>query len=116
MKKADFKPPVLRGREPYTLPDSGEVFVRGIGLGGHIIVDQVLRQVAESSPDEALQRWSPQLLALAVVDEDGEPLMNAQEWADYANAGRQYKAAAFELFSMAFRLSGFDLEAAEKNS
>lgn len=115
MKKKDFKLPVLRGREPYTLPDGFEVFVQGIGFGGHLKVERLLVEMADTPSDDGVGRMGPHLLARAVVDEDGEPLMTAEQWAEYANAGREYKLAVFELFNKAYVLSGFDIKAAEKN-
>jgi hypothetical protein len=114
MKKSQFKPPV-KERETYTLPDGFEVSIQGIGLGGHLKVERLLAQMADTPGDEAVGRMAPHLLALAVVDEDGQPLMTAEQWADYANAGREFRTASYELFNKAYALSGFDIKAAEKN-
>jgi hypothetical protein len=116
MKKADFKRPVVREREPVTLPDGFEAFVRGtLGFGELVALERFRAKARESSAEDFLTLFAPQLLSVTIVDEDGELLMTPQEWADYANAGPDYKAAVFSLFNKAYVVAGFDVEAAKKN-
>lgn len=110
MKAADFKPPALAS-EPFTLPDGTEVKVRALRLTERLAVR---RQASDTkATEDTLLLMVPKLLAMSVVDEDGKPLMSADQWDDYGSA---HPRTAFDLFNKASELSGFSSEGAEKNS
>jgi hypothetical protein len=116
MKAADFKPPALAS-EPFPLRYQGgtiDVTVRALMLTERLTVRaQVAKLAADLSLDDSLVFMVPRLLAVSVIDEDGKPLMTAEQWNEYGSA---HPTTALELFNKASELSGFSVEAAEKNS
>lgn len=98
----------------------GEVIVRGLLLSERLENDHVnakLRVARDGeSDDQATARAGaqilPRILHQCVVDAEGERLMSHQEWDEF---GALHSADAFLLFNTAMRLSGQDLEGAEKN-
>jgi hypothetical protein len=116
MKAADFKPPAL-ARETFPLPYQGgtvDVIVRALLLTERLTVRQQVAKLAKDlSLDDSLVLMVPRLLAIAVVDEDGKPLMTHEQWNEFGSA---HPTTALELFNKASDLSGFSVEDAEKNS
>lgn len=113
MKAADFKPPA-RPSEQFTLPDGSEITVRALSLTQRLVVRRQVTALTDGkSAEEAIEFMVPRLLAIAVVDEDGKPLMTAEQWEDYGSVN---PTAALQLFNKASELSGFSSEGAEKNS
>ncbi|HKW84086.1 MAG TPA: hypothetical protein VJN68_10065, partial [Burkholderiaceae bacterium] len=78
MKAADFKPPAL-ATETFALPYQGstvDVTVRALMLTERLTVRaQVAKLATDLSLDDSLVLMVPRLLAIAIVDEDGKPLM-----------------------------------------
>lgn len=113
MKASAFKAPVLP-KEAVTLPDGSEVHVRALKLTERLAVRRQVAVLTEGKGvEESLTLMVPRLLAMAVVDEDGKPLLDADGWDEY---GASHPAAVLDLFNKASDLSGFSSEAAEKNS
>lgn len=106
-------PPQL-AREPAELPDGSQVFVRALRLTERLTIRrQVAELTAGKGLEESLVLLVPRLLAVTVVDEADVPVFTAEQWDDY---GAAHPAQTLELFNTASKLSGFDREAAEKNS
>ena len=101
-------------------PLGGAVIVRGLGM------PELMRFVAErrrlqlprdgETEAQALARGSvelvPFLLGMAVVLDDGEPVMGTASWAAF---GAKHPDDAVRLFQAAMRLSGQDAEAEKKS-
>jgi hypothetical protein len=84
--------------ETLTIPElggDGVVKVRGIGFGRKMAI-----AVSEPAEDRA-----GLLLEAAVVDEDGEPVMDAEAWDAFAMF---HEDRGFELLVAAKRVSGFN--------
>lgn len=86
----------------------GEVIVRGALLTDRLKVENSARD--GKVPVEEL---IPRLLALAVVDASGQPLMDESDWNQHAG---QHRDDCLQLFNVAMRLWGYDGEANRKNS
>jgi len=120
LDRSQIKEPVLP-KETVEVPAlGGEVVVRGLLLSERLELSTVQRKLGEPLPGELIEdakrragaRLVPITLARAVVLSDGEPMWSATQWEQF---GSQHFDAAWQLFDVAMRLSGNDLEAAEKN-
>ena len=84
-------------------------------LGGEVIVRPLLlweRLQWLDRRDESFKHIA-QLLALAVVDGNHEPLMSAEEWEQF---GGVHHELALDLFNTAWNLGGLNGAAVEKKS
>ncbi len=108
-------------RETVPVEDlGGDVIVRGLLLSERMRHDSLNTEAQKPLEGETEQQAKaragaavlPRTLHCCVVDEEGAPLMSAQEWDEF---GGTNTAAAFLLFNTAMRLSGQNLEAVEKN-
>lgn len=110
-------PPIPR--EPYTLPDGPEVYIRALRLDERLALRRDLAALGPaSSADDAVALMVPRLLGVAVVDGDGVPIFSGDDWCQY---GASYPGTALELFNRACVLSHFAPDAtatgdAAKNS
>ena len=96
-------PPIPR--EPYTLPDGPEVFIRALRLDERLALRRDLAALGPSAgADAAIALMVPRLLGVAVVDAAGVPLFSADDWCQY---GASYPGTALELFNRACVLSHF---------
>ena len=105
LKKGDVKRPVLP-KETVTVPElGGDVVVRGLLLS---------ERLAIFSPREGVNQFAHigELLAATVVDCAGEAIFTATEWEEF---GAKDFSAALNLFQVARRLSGLDVEVQQKN-
>lgn len=112
-------------RNTITLPTLHKEAVPVPALGGDVIVRAMLASENLALGEEARRSQQtgsafgdeymlvPRLLSKVVIDADGEPLMTAQEWQVF---GGSNPGVIYELFSIARRLSGGDVEEARKNS
>lgn len=88
-------------------------------LGGDVIVRGALTssrlelELANAGQAMQLKVLVPKLLAMSVVDANGQPLFTEEEWNEH---GAQHYAECIGLFNVAMRLWGFDGEANRKNS
>jgi hypothetical protein len=110
-KAGEFKPAELKRKEA-PLHDGSVAFVRALLLTERLAIRRQVKKLAASSTEDDLVLMIPRLLAVAVVDEDGEALMTAEQWDIY---GAAHAGLVLELFNTASELSGFSTEAAEKN-
>lgn len=83
----------------------GTVRVQGLSLSRRL----ALRDTLES---EGAGRYVPVLLALCVVDRNGQPLASADDWDAWCGS---HAAAMQQLLAVATRLCGFDAGAALGN-
>lgn len=88
----------------------GEVVVRGLLLDERLLFQQRVR--ADRDDEGGVRRHVPDLLALAVTDDEGEPLFTVDEWRVF---GAKHQSQALELFSVAMEVSGFVGEDERKN-
>lgn len=120
LSRNDVKRPVL-AKETVDVPAlGGEVIVRAMLASEHLglIAEQVRRHSAAGDGDAggALgAEFAPvsRLLALVVIDEQGQPLLDAGEWEAF---GGQNPHELLRLHGVAKRLSGIDAEDVQKNS
>lgn len=105
----------------------GEVVVRGLLLVERLAVTSrlvALRQKAPKpteppaeqagpyDPQHDINTVIPMLLAIAVVDAEGEPLWTESQWQAF---GGRHQAQALALFNVAWDLAGLNEKALEKN-
>lgn len=105
LNKADIKRPTLP-KETVDVPElGGEVVVQGLRLR---------ERLAIFADREGAQKFAHvgELLAAVVVDGAGEPIFTAEEWDEF---GSKNYAAAINLFQVARRLSGLEVEVQQKN-
>lgn len=106
LKKSQIASPVLPKETVDVAELGGEVVIRGLLFSERLAlfarVDEKGKAFAEI----------PQLLALTVIDGDGEPVFTAEQWEAF---GARHMETLLHLFSIAKRLSGLDAEAAAKN-
>jgi hypothetical protein len=110
-KAGEFKPTELQRKEA-TLHDGSVAFVRALRLTERLHIRRQVSKLDASTDEGALVLMIPRLLAVAVVDGDGNALLTAEEWDDY---GAAHAGLVLDLFNTASELSGFSSEAAEKN-
>jgi hypothetical protein len=103
IKKGDIKQPVL-AKKTVEVPELGGAVV----VTGLLLKDRVT-MLAKGSLTVA------SMLARTVVDADGELIFDEKEWNTFGSTPEGFKASV-ALFKEARKLSGFDLEEAEKNS
>jgi hypothetical protein len=102
----DVKRPVLPKRAVDVPELGGEVIVRGLLLKDRLAI-------ADISGKEADFGRVSRVLAATVIDGDGRPLLNADEWEEF---GAAHFSAAMRVFEVALELSGFKAEVLAKNS
>lgn len=109
IKRADIVLPTLPEKQVVSVPEmGGDVIVRPLLLSDRLaLAAERDKGVAKSFTHFAA------LLSVAVVDEDGEPLLTRDEWEAW---GARNYAAALRVWDVAWDLSGLDATAAEKNS
>lgn len=94
-------------RETVAVPAlGGDVIVRGLLLRDRLAMFDAQRKDGDSF------RRTAQLLARSVVDDQDQPLLSETEWEAF---GAVHFEAALDLFGVAWRLSGLDVEVVEKN-
>lgn len=107
LNRDDIKPPTLAS-ETHPCPSlGGDVVVRGATFNARLAL--------ERRPDAAgvaVSALLPRLLAVAVVDANGDPLMTEADWDLHAG---QHTEECGALFHVAMRLWGYDTEANRKN-
>lgn len=104
-------PPIPR--EEFPLPDGGVVFVQALRITERLALRRDVAALRPANSDEALEYSMPRLLARTVVDEQGAPVFDVQQWCDYSAS---YPTAVLELFNRSSVLSGLSPGVAEKNS
>lgn len=96
-------------------PLGGAVRVQALWLSQRLGIEGKiarLRTKNPEDPDSALYAAIPELLAIAVVDVQGNPVYSRNRWEVF---GANHTALALELFNTAWRLSGMSGEDAKKN-
>ena len=94
-------------RESVAVPAlGGDVTVRGLLLRDRLALFAGLRD------DGTTYSHMARLLALCVVGDDDQPLLNEQEWEIFGSADFE---TALQLFAVVRRLAGLDAEVVEKN-
>ena len=94
-------------RETVAVPPlGGDVIVRGL------LLRERLELSVEQRKDGNSFRRTAQMLARSVVDDQDQPLLSEAEWEAF---GGLHPGAALDLFGVAYRLSGFNVEVVEKN-
>jgi hypothetical protein len=111
IRKADVTAPTLP-EEVVPVPElGGDVLVRGLDLGARMSLAHQLKD--KSRPTSRDFGHLAPLLALSILDGDGEQIFTADEWAAW---GAKNLAAAVNLWDVAWRLSDIDGKQAEKNA
>lgn len=112
LKRADVSAPLELAREVISVPAlGGDVAVVELDLGARLEFEAMVANTRKT--DKALViAMVPQLLAISVVGEEGEPLFTVKQWQAF---GARNRDAAIELFNAAMRLSGFDAAENAKN-
>lgn len=106
LNRSDLVKPELP-RETVAVPAlGGDVIVRGLLLGERLGLFADLREDGKSYTRIG------KMLAVAVVGDDGQPLLGEAEWEAFGGVNF---TAALDLFTVARRLSGLDAEVIEKN-
>lgn len=121
LQRSQIKLPVLPKEAVQVEALGGEVIVRGMLLSERLQNDRLNAEARKPVDGETEEQGRaragglivPRVLHQCVVDPDGASLMTADEWDQF---GALHRADVFRLFNVAMRLSGQDLEAAEKNS
>lgn len=99
-----IEPPTLR-REAVSVPSlGGDVCVRGLKLSERL----TLRGLARAGGNG--EEFLAELLAICVVDTNGEPVFTAEQWDTF---GSEHTAEYGELVDKAMSLGGFDGAAAK---
>lgn len=98
--------PALPSETVSVAPLGGEVIVRGLRLGERLAMFADLRGAGRNYAHLA------KLLSMAVVGDDGQPLLSESEWEIF---GGRHFSETLALFGVAQRLSGLDAEVVEKN-
>lgn len=106
LRKADIKPPVLPRETHECAPLGGEVVVRGL------LLRERLALFDDANSGGVRFGHLSAVLAACVLDADGKPVFTIDEWETF---GAQHMEAALQLFAVAQRLSGLDVEDAKKN-
>jgi hypothetical protein len=113
IKRGDVASPELRREVVPVAALGGAVAVVEMTLGDRLDFEALLQ--AQKGADKAATAdvTVPHLLAACVRDADGLAVFTADEWKVW---GARNHGAAIGLFNIAFRLCGFDGDAAAKNS
>lgn len=106
LKKANVTVPTLPKEAVDIAALGGEVVVRGLKLSERLALWGSARE------GEARYAQIADLLAVAVEDAEGKPLLTADEW---DALGGTHMEQVLAVFDVARRLSGLDIEVAEKN-
>jgi hypothetical protein len=109
-------PKFVLPRETVEVPElGGEVVVMGMGYSLRMSLLAALKRAGGGGEVDAsaVLALAPVVLAEAVVDADDQPLMAQEGWEEF---GRQHREAIERLTAILLRISGFDREAARKNS
>jgi len=88
----------------------GAVAVVEMTLTARLEIEKATKALKENAA-ESVYATIPLVLAVCVVDADGEPLMSAEQWQVFGSRNRE---VAVHLFNTAMAFSGFG-EDAEKN-
>lgn len=103
LNKKDIKPPTLP-KETVDVPElGGAVVVRGLLLRERV-------ELLASQEDKGYTHIS-KMLSLTVVDDKGAPVFTQDEWEEFGN---QHFSASLHLLEVAKRLSGMNVEVAQK--
>lgn len=112
VKRSELSVPLELAREVIAVPAlGGEVAVVELDLGGRLEFEAQLAATRKSGKG-LVSAMVPQLLAMTVVGEEGEPLFDVKQWQAF---GARHRDTAIELFNAAMRLSGFDAAENAKN-
>ena len=114
IKRGEVAAPVLP-KETIEAPAlGGEVVVRGLLLSERLAIQKRITTLSKQQADGAgdVHAILPVLLAICVLDADGFPVFDHDQWQAF---GASHASQAIALFNAAWRLSGFDVEAEAKN-
>lgn len=103
VKKGEIKTLALPEQLVEVSELGGEVLIRGLSLSDRLSLG--------SREGSGVQRVA-QMLALCILDADGEPVFTVEQWEAF---GAQYFATTMNLWDVARTLSGMKSEEAEKN-
>lgn len=120
LQRGAVQAPALPKETVHVASLGGDVIVRGLLLSERLANAANHTQLSKPQPgeteDQARVRAGmggvPRTLARCVVLADGQPMWTERQWEEF---GSTQQAEALALFSVAMRLNGLDLEAAEKN-
>jgi hypothetical protein len=111
LNKSNIVAPTLPEPQVREVPAlGGEVLVRPLMLSDRLAIHQDVRTNGGAPVQFA---HISALLAYAVVDANHEPIFTAEQWEAW---GALHTAAALDLWDVAWAISGFDQESAEKKS
>lgn len=116
IERSQVKAPVLPKKAVDVPAIGGEVIVRGLLLSDRIALWDLSKARAGETDDQANARAEGymvvEILARAVVLDDGLPLWTSAQWNEFAST---HSDEALRLSGIAQRLSGGDTKAIEKN-
>lgn len=113
IKRDEIAQPAELAREVVAVDAlGGEVVVIELDLGARLEFEATLGEQDTKDGRKLVRVMLPQLLSLAVLDGDDQPLFNAEQWQRF---GARHKGAAIGLFNTAMRLSGLDAAESAKN-
>jgi hypothetical protein len=107
LKRDAVPEPVDLAREIVPVPGlGGDVIITEMMLDARLDFEDALHASKPSKPGAkvGVNAMVPQMLALAVVLEDGQPLYTVQQWRAF---GAKHRDDAITLFNAAMRLNGF---------
>ncbi len=110
VKGKAVQPPPDLPFEDVEVPVLGGVRVRGLTLSQRMAFRA--RAGKQAADDAQAFAAIPELLAMSVVDAQGNPVYSAARWDTY---GATHEAAALDLFNAAMRVSGLSGGDAKKN-
>ena len=100
-------------KETVSMPGlEGEVIVCGLRLTDRLGLQNRMAARRHSDDEADVYDMVPELLSLAVIDAEAEPLFTREQWENY---GSDHAAEVLTVFAVAMRLSGFSKEEDEKN-
>lgn len=106
LKRSEITPPAVPTETVAVAALGGDVQVRGLLLGERLAL------FAEMQEPGSKHTQVSRLLALCVIDADGQPIMDETGWERF---GASSFEATLELFAAVQRVSGLVAEAVEKN-
>lgn len=107
LKRDNVTAPTLRKETVPVASLGGEVIVRGLMLSERMMLREKAHAARESGGGD---RFIAELLACAVIDEDGKPLFSAEQWDIWAAANPAEYGA---LIDKAIDVGGLDGAAAK---
>lgn len=112
--KSDLPAQLLPEPRAVDVPElGGEVLIRPLTLSERLGLSQARAGTPLPDSDAARFAHIAPLLALAVVDGNGEPLMSVAQWEAF---GGPHVNLALRLWDIAWEVCGMDPEAAKKKS